>query len=67
MEVPLIIRQPAFKYPNKAIYEQVVNELHEVNIDNEILQRSVPALTKSKSESEQYNQNCIKVNKSYSY
>lgn len=66
MEVPLITRQYAFNYSTDFIYEQVVNELEEeVNLDNEIIDRSVPALTKAKSE--EYNKNCIKVKRSYSY
>lgn len=65
MEVPLITRQYGFNYSTNFIYEQVVNELEEVNLDNEIIYRSVPALTKAKSE--EYNKNCIKVKRSYSY
>jgi hypothetical protein len=65
MEVPLITRQYGFNYSTNFIYEQVVNELEEVNIENDIIYRSVPVLTKSKSE--EYNKNCIKVTRSYSY
>ena len=65
MEVPLITRQYGFNYSTDFIYEQVVNELEEVNLDNEIIYRSVPALTKAKSE--EYNKNCIKVKRSCSY
>jgi len=65
MEVPLITRQYGFNYSTDFIYEQVVNELEEVNIENEIIYRSLPGLTKSKSE--EYNKNCIKVKRSYSY
>lgn len=65
MEVPLLTRQYGFNYSTNFIYEQVVNELEEVNIENDIIYRSVPVLTKSKSE--EYNKNCIKVTRSYSY
>lgn len=65
MEVPLITRQYGFNYDFDFIYEQVVNELAEVNIEDEIIHRSVPFLTKAKSE--EYNKNCIKVKRSYSY
>ena len=63
MEVPLITRQYGFNYSTDFIFEQVVNEL--INFEDEIVYRSVPVLTKSKSED--YNKNCIKVKKSYSY
>jgi hypothetical protein len=63
MEVPLITRQYGFNYDLDFIYEQVVNEL--INLEDEIIHRSVPFLTKAKSE--QYNKNCIKVKRSYSY
>ena len=65
MEVPLITRQYGFNYDLDFIYEQVVNELEEVNLEDEIIHRSVPFLIKAKSE--EYNKNCIKVKKSYSY
>ena len=83
MEVPLITRQYGFNYStdfiyeqvvneleevnieNEIIYEQVVNELEEVNIENEIIYRSLPGLTKSKSE--EYNKKNLKVIRSYSY
>lgn len=66
MEVPLITRQYGFNYATDFIYEPVVNELEEeVNIENEIISKSLPGLTKSKSE--EYNKNCIKVKRSYSY
>lgn len=65
MEVPLITRQFGFNYSTDFIYEQVINELEEVNLDEEIVYRSVPVLTKSKSE--EHITNCIKVKRSYSY
>lgn len=65
MEVPLITRQYGFNYSTDFVFEQVVNELEEVNIENDIIYRSVPNLTKAKSE--EYNKNCIKVKRSYSY
>lgn len=61
MEVPLLTRQYAFNF----IYEQVVNELEEVNLDQEIIYRSVPTLEKAKSE--EHNANYIKIKRSYSY
>jgi len=60
MEVPLI-RQYGFNYHTDFIYEQIVNE---VNLENEIVYRSLPALTKAKSE--ERDKNCIKVKRSYS-
>ena len=63
MEVPLITRQYGFNYYTDFIFEQVVNEL--INLENNIIYRSVPFLTKTKSE--EYNKNCIKVKRSYSY
>lgn len=65
MEVPLITRQHGFNYSTDFVFEQVVNELEEVNLENDIIYRSVPVLTKAKSE--EYNKNCIKVKRSYSY
>ena len=65
MEVPLITRQYGFNYSDDFIYEQVVNQLEEVNLDEEITYKSVPILSKSKSE--EYNTNCIKVKRSSSY
>lgn len=61
MEPPKLTRQRGFNYSE----EQVVNELEEVNLEDEIVYRSVPILTKTKSE--EYDNNCIKVNRSYSY
>lgn len=63
MEVPLITRQYGFNRSSDLIYEQVVHEL--INLNNEIIYRSVPILVKSKSE--EYNKNCIKVKRSHSY
>ena len=65
MEVPLVIRQYGFNYSTEFIFEQVLNELEEVSLENEITYRSVPTLTKTKSE--EYNKNCIKVKRSYTY
>jgi hypothetical protein len=65
MEVPLITRQYGFNYSTDFIYEQVIHSLEEVNLDNEIIYRNIPTLTKAKSE--EYNKNCIKVKRSYSY
>lgn len=63
MEAPQITRQHAFNY--SLIYEEVVNTLDEVNLENEIVYRSVPVLEKSKSE--EYNKKDLKVTRSYSY
>ena len=65
MDIPLIIRQNGFNYSKDLIYEQVVNELEEINLEDEIVYRSIPVLTKTKSE--EYNKNSIKVKRSYSY
>ena len=65
MEVPFLTRQYGFNYSTDFIFEPVVNELREVNLYEEIVYRSVPVLTKAKSE--EYNKNCIKVTRSYSY
>jgi chaperonin cofactor prefoldin len=72
MEAPQITRQYGFNYSEDFIYEQVMNELEqvmdefeEVNLDEEIVYRSVPVLTKSKSE--EHITNYIKVKRSYSY
>lgn len=68
MEVPLITRQYGFNYSTDFIYEQIVNEVNEaeeVNIEDEIVYRNIPVLTKAKSE--EYYKNCIKVKRSYSY
>ena len=62
MEVPIVTRQNAF---NNLVYEQVVNELTEVNLESEIVYRSVPVLEKSKSE--EYNKKDLKVIRSCSY
>lgn len=56
MEVPIVTRQNAF---NNFVYEQVVNELTEVNLE------SVPVLKNSKSE--EYNKKDLKVIRSCSY
>lgn len=63
MEAPQITRQYGFNY--SLIYEEVVNTLDEVNLENEIVYRSVPVLEKSKSE--EYNKKDLKVIRSYSY
>lgn len=63
MEAPQITRQYGFSY--SLIYEEVVNTLDEVNLENEIVYRSVPILEKSKSE--EYNKKNLKVIRSYSY
>ena len=63
MEVPQITRQYGFNRSSDFIYEQVVQEL--INLENEIIDRSVPIIVKSKSE--EYNKNCIKVKRSHSY
>ena len=63
MKAPQITRQYAFNY--SLIYEEVVNTLDEVNLENEIVYRSVPVLEKSKSE--EYNKKDLKVIRSYSY
>jgi hypothetical protein len=65
MEVPQITRQYGFNYSTDFVSEQIVNELEEINLENNIIYRSVPVLTKAKSE--EYNKNCIKVKRSYSY
>lgn len=65
MEPPQLTRQYAFNYSTDFIYEHIAYELEEVNLEDEIVYRSVPVLTKTKSE--EYNKNCIKVNRSYSY
>jgi len=63
MEAPQITRQYGFNY--FSIYEEVVNTLDEVNLENEIVYRSVPVLENSKSE--EYNKKDLKVIRSYSY
>jgi len=63
MEAPQVMRQNGFSY--SLIYEEVVNTLDEVNLENEIIYRSVPDLQKSKSE--EYNKKDLKVIRSYSY
>lgn len=63
MDIPIITRQYGFNYSTDFIFEQVVNEL--INFEDEIVYRSIPFLTKAKSED--YNKNCIKVKRSYSY
>lgn len=63
MEVPIVTRQNAF---HNFVYEQVVNELTEVNLESEIVYRSVPVLEKSKSE-EYNNKKDLKVIRSCSY
>jgi hypothetical protein len=65
MEVPQITRQYGFNYSTDFVSEQIVNELEEINLENNIIYRSVPVLTKAKSE--EYNKNCNKVKRSYSY
>jgi len=65
MEVPVLKRQYAFNYSSAFIYEEVINELQEVNFNDEIIYRSIPVLIKSKSE--EYYKNSIKVKRSYSY
>jgi hypothetical protein len=59
-EPPQLTRQNGFNYYIELVYDQVVNE-----IQDEIIYKSVPSLTKSKSED--YDKNCIKVIRSYSY
>jgi hypothetical protein len=65
MEAPQIIRQYGFNYSEDFIYEQVMDDFEEVNLDEEIMYKSVPVLTRSKSEKNCTN--CIKVKRSYSY
>ena len=55
MEVPVLVRQNGFSY----------SLIYEVNLENEIVYRSVPVLEKSKSE--EYNKKDLKVIRSYSY
>ena len=63
MDPPPVTRQYGFNYSTDFIYEQVIDEL--INLENENIYRSVPILTRTKSE--EYDKNCIKVIRSYSY
>ena len=63
MEAPQLTRQYGFSH--SLIYEEVVNTLGEVNLEDEIVYRSVPVLEKSKGE--EYNKKDLKVIRSYSY